>query len=114
MSNPNATISRDMVRDHLSQLTDGWFADHNVPPLDVQGYGVHLDYVVQSAERAGDRAAFVLALQHLVATRGEPISEYGDDSFSYSNEQMREIMAAVLERMGEPRESPAAASVVVG
>ena len=108
------TISRRMVRDHLAQLTDGWFAHNNMPPLEVAGYGPYLDYVVQSVERRGDRQQFVLALQHLAATQGEPISRYGDDSFSYSDEQMREIMLALLDHMGEPRESPEASEVALG
>jgi hypothetical protein len=115
MSTPASpvTISRHMVREHLAQLTDGWFARNNLPPRSVEGYGAYLDHVLRSVERAGDRAAFVRALQHFAASHDEPISRFGDDSFSYSNEQMREIMLTLLDRLGAPRSADDGLTVVV-
>jgi hypothetical protein len=112
MSQPTPVIiSATMIKDHLSQLTDAWFASHDMPPSNVEAYADYADRVIQLAQASGDLDWFVLGLQHLLARPDIETSTFGDDSFSYTDQQMADILRFVLSRKGASPNAAAAHAV---
>lgn len=107
MSTP-LILSAGMVREHLSQLTDGWFAHRDAPPQAIDDYASYADQVRLSAEASGDMPWFAIALEHLVASQGVALAEYGDDSYAFSDAQMRGVIDYVLRRIGHASDARAA------
>ena len=107
------TLSAGMVRNHLAQLTDAWFVHHTAPPPELSAYGPFADQVQLSATASGDGPWFVLALQHLLARPDLPVEDLGDDSYAYTDAQLRELFAFILQRMGQPLQAAGAAGVSV-
>ena len=103
---PPVVISSSMIRRHLANLTVAWFNDRELPPAHVEDYAPMVAWVRNSAQRAGDTRWFVLGVQHILQNAALSAAEFGNDRFSYSDAQMRDIMVYVLSQMGAT-EAPA-------
>lgn len=106
-TDPALVISSSMIRRHLANLTVAWFNDRELPPADVADYAPMVAWVRNSAERAGDTPWFVLGLQHILHNPALSPAEFGNDRFSYTDTQMREIIGYVLQQMGAKDAPPA-------
>ncbi len=103
------TLSAPMMRKYLSYVTVGYFDQRDAPPPLLEGYAECVRDAGAAAERSGDLPWFILGLQHLLQNPGIDTRGFNPDGFSYSDEDLREIIGYMVLQLA-PGGAPAAAA----
>ena len=102
------TISAAMIRKYLAYLTVGYFDERDAPPPVLEGYAECARQIQGAAERTGDLAWLRLGLQHILQNPGLDARDFNPDGYSFSDEDLREIMAYLLSTLPAAEASAAA------
>lgn len=97
---------------YLSVVTVAYYNDHDSPPDEVEGYEEFVDSMAANAERRGDLETLKTAFAHLLAHPEIDCSRFGGGRYPYDDEEMREILAYVQERLGGDERRDAAVELV--
>lgn len=91
--------SKARIKRYLPYITDGWIVDNDMPADELSEYDSYIQNMENLAANFGDLDALKQFFEHILTHPGINTEELAGSHFTWSNEQVREIITYVYQKV---------------